>query len=107
MQPDNARPTANNPKITFSDDMAYFQSKVLRSQQQSCGPNATIPLILLSAIAGTYASVCTPVSRCGSAAVAFMPQILRLLVDFRAGGAPGPKRGRAGAASPPQIWIGG
>src|SRR6185295_3275588 len=107
MQPDNARPTANNPKITFSDDMAYFQSKVLRSQQQSCGPNATIPLTPVSAKTGGHASVCTPVSRCGSAAVAFMPQILRLPVDFGAAGAPGPNRGRAGAASPPQIWIGG
>jgi hypothetical protein len=24
MQPDNARPAASSPKITFSDDMAHF-----------------------------------------------------------------------------------
>jgi hypothetical protein len=32
MQPDNARPAASSPKITFNDDMAHFQSKVWRSQ---------------------------------------------------------------------------
>jgi hypothetical protein len=27
MQPDNIRPAANIPKVTFSDDMMHFQSK--------------------------------------------------------------------------------
>src|SRR5215204_2667562 len=107
MQPDSARPAASSPRITFSDDMAYFQSKVLRSQQQTCGPNATIPLIPVSAKTRPYASVATPVSRCGRPAVAFMSQILRLPVEFRAGGTPRPNSGRADAASPPQIWTGG
>src|SRR6185312_6049499 len=49
------------------------------------------------------ASVCASVSRCGSAAVAFMPQILRLSVDSRAGSTPRPNGGRAGATSRPQI----
>src|SRR3954454_701910 len=99
MQPDNARPAASSPRITFSDDMAHFQSKIRRPQQQCCALNATIPLSAVSAKTGPYASVCTFVSRCGSAAVAFMPQLLRLPVDFWAGGTPRPKCGRAGATS--------
>src|SRR5882757_7817877 len=86
MQPDNARPAASSPKITFSDDMAHFQSKIRRLQQQCCALNATIPLSAVSAKTGPYASICTFVSRCGSAAVAFMPQLLRLPVDLWARG---------------------
>jgi hypothetical protein len=77
--------------------MAHFQSKIRRLQQQCCALNATIPLSAVSAKTGPYASVCTFVSRCGSAAVAFMPQILRLLVDFWAG----VRRGRSAAARAP------
>jgi hypothetical protein len=36
-----------------------------------------------------------------------MPQILRLPVDFRAGGTPGPNSSRAEATSLPQMWVGG
>jgi hypothetical protein len=100
MQPDNARP-ASSPNITFSDGMGYFQSKLWRSQQQSCASNATIPLIPLSAKTGIYASICTPVRRCGRPAVAFMPQILRVPVDFWAGVAPRPNQGRVDATPPP------
>jgi|SRR6185312_3344327 hypothetical protein len=108
MQPDNARPTANNPRITFNDDMAHvpIDNLAFRSNK-CCTKNATIPLIPLSAKRRGYASVCTLVSRCGSAAVAFMPQILRPLVVFRAGGAQGPNLGHAGATARPQMWIGG
>src|SRR5437660_12005437 len=101
MQPDNARPAASNPRITFSDDMVHFQSKVLRSQQQSCAPNATIPLITLSAKTGAYASVCAPLRRCGGPAVTFVPQNLQVPVYFWAGVVPMPNRGRADAAPPP------
>ena len=41
MQPDNIRPAARIPKITFSDDMFSSNRKSLRSQQQRCAPNAT------------------------------------------------------------------
>ena len=98
MQPDNIRPAARIPNITFSDDIVHFQSKVLRSRRQSCALNATIPLIPLSAKTGNYSSACTPVRRCGRLAVAFMPQVLRLLVDFRAGLALPPDHGHACAA---------
>jgi hypothetical protein len=77
--------------------MAHFQSKIRRSQQQYCALNATIPLSAVSAKTGNYASVCAAASRCGSAAVAFMPQILRLPVDFWAG----VRRGRTTAARTP------
>jgi hypothetical protein len=50
MQPDNARPTANNPRITFNDDMAHvpIDNLAFRSNK-CCTKNATIPLIPLSA----------------------------------------------------------
>src|SRR2546422_9514682 len=79
------------------DNLAFRSNKC-------CTKNATIPLIPLSAKRREYASVCTLASRCGSAAVAFMPQILRPLVVFRAGGAQGPNLGHAGATARPQMW---
>src|ERR1700731_1100302 len=48
MQPDSSRPAARTPNVNFSDDMVYFQSKVLRSRRPICVLNATIPLISLS-----------------------------------------------------------
>jgi hypothetical protein len=79
----------------------HFQSKVLRSRRQLCGLNATIPLIPLSAKTGNYSSACTLVRRCGRLAVAFMPQVLRFLVDFRAELALLPDTGHAAATSAP------
>jgi hypothetical protein len=46
-----------------------------------------------------------PVLRCGTAAVTFLPQVIRISVDFWADGLPTPNQGHAKATSPPQIWI--
>src|SRR6266568_1977611 len=97
MQPDNIRPPARIPKLTFSDDIVHFQSKVLRSRRQLSALNATIPLISLSAKTGNYSSACALVRRCGRLAVAFLPQVLRFRVDFWAGVALLPNHGHPAA----------
>src|ERR1700729_3041233 len=48
MQPDSSSPAARTPSFTFSEDMVYFQSKVLRPRRLYCVRNATIPLATLS-----------------------------------------------------------
>src|SRR5215216_6038733 len=97
MQPDNARPAASSPRITFSDDMAYFQSKVLRSQQQSCGPNATIPLIPLSAKPALRPAFARPFR----AAEARLWLLCRKFCDFRLISGQGIRPGRIVAAPVP------
>jgi len=50
---------------------------------------------------GNYSSACRAVRHCGSLAVAFLPQVLRFLVDFRAGVVLLPNPGHAAATSSP------
>src|SRR5918911_5370302 len=38
MQPDNIRPAAKIPNLTFSDDMVWFQSKQYRAEGLSLAP---------------------------------------------------------------------
>src|ERR1700739_4268723 len=47
MQPDSSRPAARTANFPFSEDMVYFQAKVLRPRPY-CVRNATIPLPSLS-----------------------------------------------------------
>jgi hypothetical protein len=107
MQPDNANPAASNPKMTLSEDMGTlpiespaFAATLLRQKRDdSIKP--------LSAKTGAHASICALLPRCGSAAVAFMPQVLRVPLHLQAKRARSPDRGRADAASWTQMWIGG
>src|SRR5258708_10178019 len=101
MQPDSIRPVARIPNVTFSEDIVHFQAKALRSRGQPCALNATIPLIPLSAKTGNYSSAYTAVRRCGRLAVAFMPQVLRVPVDFWAGLALLPNHSHATATPSP------
>jgi hypothetical protein len=47
------------------------------------------------------------VPRCGSLAVSFLPQMVRFLADFWAGGRPPPNKRHASAIPLPQILTGG
>src|SRR5205085_6667150 len=44
MQPDSIRPASSMPKLTFSDDISHFQSKVLHLRANIAPENATIQL---------------------------------------------------------------
>src|SRR3954469_12824434 len=107
MQPDSIRPAASMPSLTFSDDIAHFQSKVLHSRANIAPENATIQLIALSSKLATVPEL-RYLSRIAARSLCLF---CRKSCRFRLFFSPvRPQRPiyRHGVAAPtPQIWSGG